>query len=697
MNRRGDENNGALGRLSNAFYLKNGTRLLVIGLLITNIASMMWYVFYGYQASFHSDSAAKVLIAREIVETGLYFPRDWNYVNGDLFVLFGHTFIIPLLSFLPAGFLVHAVSGLVSAALILSGVWFLTGLFKIEAIKRTVIVAILASGISVFMAENLYGQVSYGSVFYFSCYILYFSWEFLRSSARRKTHFGLGLFLVILLAFWSNPQRAAVSYALPLLATVSYYTLNHAIVGTYSNREVRNGLQLLALILLAIVAGGVFHIITLSDVNNMAGTGQARWLSYEEMTRNAAFSLKGFLAIFGGLPSAGSGVVGMKGVYEAIRITSTIALLALIPYSLRKSLQQKLGGAWFVASFAIVAVLLVLFVQILTTVPDMIDPVASSRYLVPSLLLLFIVVLANSHKFAEMPLLALASFSMVTVFITSSYPAFIGSNLAPGMGRWSMVQQPHPLQDLSGFLQKNGLRYGYASYWNAGVLSVLSDEHVLVRQIVIDRGLPMPMRHLSSNRWYHPSTWQGETFLLLTTQEAEAIKWEQMEHNRAKPLREIQFGPFRIFVFAQNLADYLPAWDRRYASIMRFGATTESMHHIGKIHGDYENSGGALVAEKGEIGALHFGPFIDVEPGSYTVSFDVAVESSTNASARLDIAAAPKQKLLAEAVLTDNNSTRQLTFTLDKLTTLEFRVWSLGNSRVVFRGVSIVRSDPAIQ
>jgi hypothetical protein len=86
-----------------------------------------------------------------------------------------------------------------------------------------------------------------------------------------------------------------------------------------------------------------------------------------------------------------------------------------------------------------------------------------------------------------------------------------------------------------------------------------------------------------------------------------------------------------------------------------------------------------------------------VEPGSYTVSFDVAVESSTNAAARLDIAAAPQQKLLAEAVLTDNSSPRQLTFTLDRLATLEFRVWSLGHARVVFRGVSLVRADPAIQ
>jgi 4-amino-4-deoxy-L-arabinose transferase-like glycosyltransferase len=47
-------------------------------LLFINLAFLCWYLFVGYQASFHSDSASKVLLAREIVEMGDYFPNDWN-------------------------------------------------------------------------------------------------------------------------------------------------------------------------------------------------------------------------------------------------------------------------------------------------------------------------------------------------------------------------------------------------------------------------------------------------------------------------------------------------------------------------------------------------------------------------------------------------------------------------------------------
>ena len=91
---------------------------------------------------------------------------------------------------------------------------------------------------------------------------------------------------------------------------------------------------------------------------------------------------------------------------------------------------------------------------------------------------------------------------------------------------------------------------------------------------------------------------------------------------------------------------------------------------------------------------LYHGPDIDVEAGTYTVSFDVAVGEAPDGSARLDVAAAPDQRLLAETVLIDNTFPRQLRFTLERLATLEFRVWSLGNARVVFRAVSIVRDNP---
>lgn len=106
--------------------------ILMFALLLANIAFLFWYVFVGYQTNFHSDSAAKALLAREIYETKSYFPKEWNHVNSDLFVVFGHLFIIPLLAFMPAGFTAHAISGAIFSCLILHGVWLITGLTQYQ-------------------------------------------------------------------------------------------------------------------------------------------------------------------------------------------------------------------------------------------------------------------------------------------------------------------------------------------------------------------------------------------------------------------------------------------------------------------------------------------------------------------------------------------------------------------------------------
>jgi hypothetical protein len=565
-----------LNQLCQAIDFKKLLYIIVVGILFINLALLTWYVFYGYHSILHSDSAVKVLIAREIVETGQYFPDDWNYVNGDLFVLFGHLFIIPLLEFFPAGFFVHAFSGIVCATITLSGIWLITSLFEIGKVKRLIIVSILASGLSGFTAENLYGQVSYGTVVYFSCYLIYFAWGLLSSLGRRKILFGIGLSVALVLAAWANPQRATISYALPLLVAVSCYIVSCTFTysGTDSARVIRSGLALTGVVLLSIIVGVAFHLITLRGVNNVLGAGNALWLSYDEMMHNASLLLKQVFVVFGGLPSPGGVVASKSGLYQAIRLISALALLVLMPISLRIALQERSSGSQFVASFTLVSTLLTLFIQETTTVPVMSAAVQTSRYLIPPLIFLLIIALAQNYSLVKKPLMALVGIAVYVVFITSAYSNFFTSNNSNEINWRQSWQRHHNLENLKDFLLANDLHYGYATYWNAGVISVLSDEKVLIRQVLINGGLPMPHRHLSSNRWYRPRAWQGETFLLLTAQEASSINWDLLERRyQTKPLREVSFEGFKVFVFTQNLAKNIPEWDNKVRDEPKFNNT----------------------------------------------------------------------------------------------------------------------------
>lgn len=526
---------------------------------------MIFYIFQGYQEFFHSDSAVKVLLAREIVETGQYFPSDWNYVNNDLLVFFGHTFIIPLLSFMPAGYLSHAISGLISAGLLILGTWLMTSLLELKGSMRLIVLTIVCSGISGLMCENLLGQVSYGAMVYTQCLVIWLAWEMLRSEGLRKIASGVCLSVMLVLIFWQNPQRASVYYGLPLLAGSIYYVLAQSSGNSIDYSKRRKSFYLMVTLLSCFgLIGFLLNSMNLTAAESGISVGHLDWLSCREMIRNARFTLMGILSLLGGYPPEDLHILGITRTYEWLRFLSALGLVCLIPIALRKALSKPFGGSQFLAIFGVISLGCVTFIHITTTVPDMSEPIQSSRYLIPPLFLLLILFFAHPTETRSNLWKRWATLIIAIVLMSSGYANYVKSDIYSRTISKPLEERKNPLKRLKDFMVEDGLRYGYATYWNAGAISVMSDEMVLVRQIVIVDGLPVPKRHLSSNRWYLPESWIGETFLLLTKEEAGMVDWNQIEyHNGRRAVREIHLDNFRIYVFEENLAKSLPGWGIR--------------------------------------------------------------------------------------------------------------------------------------
>lgn len=671
--------------IKNQNILKNTTFTIIVLILVANIGMLIWYLFVSYQFEFHSDSAAKVLLAREIVETKNYFPKDWNYINNDFFVFFGHTFIIFLLKFMPAGFTAHAISGLILSILLFSGVWFVSGLIALSMFRRLVILAVVASGVSNFLAENLYGQVSYGVEVIYCCYLLFFSWRFIQSKGRISILWGVFLLTIILFAYWENPQRATIVYGLPFLGAICWLFWS-------GNTNFRKKIwQIMTIFFIGIAIGSVLHIYTLSNINNILTVGNASWLSYESMLHNLSLAPKGILFIFGGLPSIGEYFVSTKGIYEAVRLVVAVLTSFLVFWAVVRAFRFADGGLRFISSFVGIAFFNVFFLYVTTTIPDMTDPIQSSRYLVPSLFLGLILLLMSPIDRIKSPVLFFATIFITVFFILNSYQVFrlSGKNYTVAWGQPGQYDKRR--EGIEGFLLSADLKYGYATFWNAGVLSVLSNEKTLVRQITINNGIPVPMHHLSSNRWYRPEAWVGETFLLLTEVEDKLVNWEHLEVYNVKPERVYEFNGYKAYVFKDNLANHLASWSTRYEVPFKFIANKYSQKEIGYFDDDL----GGLVAKRGEQGALHFGPYVRVEAGEYIVTFDVLADYNQDGVVSLDVVSESGQKVHAKTTLELSDKEQVFQFELTKPQILEFRVISLGNEQVVFKGVTIEKLQSA--
>lgn len=657
-----------------------------------NIAFVVWYIGVGYQQFFNSDAAVNNLLALEILKSGSYFPPYWNYVDSSLWVLGGHTFILPLLKIFPDGYGLHAFAGEVTAMLILLSTWLLAGVINKSRPYSILVVAIMAGGFSRVMAMIIYGEAAYGAIFYRQCFFLYFVWQFLhlRESPKRN-FFQLGIILILVILFWESPIRALVTYIVPVFSAIAVYWLNNRNKSDEDQVIFNDGIKKLSgRIVVGCVAGSLLHYYFMARVINIPGASSARWLSLSEMWANLGHTLHGFIALFGGVPQPGSAVVSWSGIYSAGRFCSALLLLIMMPVSLYSFLRSRRSAEQFVAVFAAVSIILVLFIQITTTVPDMKDPVSSSRYLVPSLLLLLLIVIGSLFKSATTNSYKYLGWLVSFAFLTSAVSSF-------GWPHNGLLKcQPSYQMRLAEFLTSNGLEYGYATYWNAGAVTVLSDGKVRVRQINFAKGLPVPYRWLSANRWYRPSAWNGTTFMVLSENQTRSVDWQLMERYNGKPNKKIKFEETVIYIYNHNIADNLPGWDRTFAREHTFYVTAESNSQTGTFKRSDAEGPDRLVADVGESGCLHYGPYIRVNPGVYRVSFALSIgavkPSAGNLEVgRIDVACSRGGEILAEKLLTAKSGKNQLLVKLDKCADLEFRVYVTGLARVEFKGASIVK------
>lgn len=656
--------------------------VLVSLLLLTTLSSLLWFIIHTYKlAMFNSDSAAKVLLAQEIIQSGQYFPSDWNYANGDLFVLFGHTFILPLLKFFPAGYTVHAISSIISAVLILLSVWLVSGLMRASTMRRMLLITIFSAGFSSSMAESLFGQVSYGTVVYMFCFTIYFAWKTMQTDSKIKYYFGCAVACLLILSFWQNPQRGIIFYIFPLLCAVIVYEWRQKVLQkeAFQCRHILSisVRTLMSFVIVGAVTGSCLYFITLSKVQMDPGIANLQWSGYEEILKKITHILpRALIDLFDGLPTAGSPVTTEKGLYAALRLFAVLAFFVLAPMAIFRVFFAKRESAIFLATIALSGFLIIFFVQITTNIPF------TDRYLIPAIVLCIVIVATLQVDFKKSPFLYLAQCMIVFIFLTNTiclHSKELGEQVTP--------------TSLGNFLVSNGLTYGYASYWNAGIISVLSNEKALVRQIMISDGVPSPYRWLSADHWYKPEAYKGETFLLLTLEEAKNFDWQYLELYSLKPVRYLEFMQYKIFIFAENIANALPGWDTRYDLKTIFPASKYSLKNIGDYVENVGTKVAMLVANKGDIGCLHYGPYVKVEPGDYKITFDMLAKYNPKGVFVLDVSSFSLKRIpFVEKLCYSAEQPEVFSIHIDKAQLLEFRVMSLGNEVVIFKSVSIERN-----
>ncbi len=363
-------------------------------------------------------------------------------------------------------------------------------------------------------------------------------------------------------------------------------------------------------------------------------------------------------------------------------------MLALPLWLLRNYLHRLKPSQLFVAGFAATAFVIVLCVCMLTNTPDYSDvgaARASARYFAPSIVLLLLAFASMAHLIHS-ALTRSAVLAVALIVSTSAWAVLVSGDPS---------SSDHVRSAVLKVLRENGLTHGYASYWNAGVYTVLTGGEIKIRQVQLTHGGIIPMRHLSADHWYRGDSRGGPTFLLLTETEYQSLRDNGLLGCPHSPAKTLPASSMRILVYAQDFSHSLLGWeDSRSTYERRVCLLAQIPRTVGRFISDSR----ALVSSPKEgPGYLMFGPYISLRAGDYVYRATLRIESSDVESAGLvDVTGeSGKEKFAAISLPAHTgNYTIELPFSVRRdAKGVELRTWVSGSANVMLESAVLIRRD----
>jgi hypothetical protein len=577
--------------------------LLVLALL-SGIA-LTFYIFVTYRVLFHSDSAVVNLLADEIIRTRQFFPSDWYYVN-DIWILTPHLMIVPLALLFPESFTLHAVACFIFAMLFAGSLYLLYDASGLERNDYLFAISLLFSGLSPFFAENLFGQFAYGGSVASTFVVIALAFYTLRAyNARDRLRLSLwsGSLVIFLSIVLASGVRGLLLDVVPSMAALAIVTLvpqTGRLQRVFCTRAV---LYVGLLIITAVVLGMASFIAIRAGIHLQNDKSAAHYVDYRQLKANIDIFLEGFLDFTGAMPAPNKTPVSIYGFITAYRLF-WFGLVLSFPFWLLFRYRWITNPHFlFLIVYYVFSSVATLYLYVFSSLPE---NSFTFRYFVSPCILAIILIgyAAKELRLRHGTKWACFMVAACLPIYASSYDQIIApyfkANVSLMFGAKPYVVSvrlhENPEQPVADYLVSQDLRYGYATYWNAGVVTILSGEKTRVSPILLNAPI-LPFRWLGPAYAYAANAFRGRTFLLLTDQEYADLNKAILEGYLGQPESVRSLPGCRIMVYGFNIAARLPDWENTIVSINDRYAPTD-------LRADLDCKINVMTMDSGQPGVL---------------------------------------------------------------------------------------------
>jgi len=526
-----------------------------IFLLLLSLLAVGYYILFPSRGYFHSDTTDTIMWAEASYESGKLFNPDFSYA---CLLPFGTNLIMTALMPLTGTSMATHITGMFLFFLLFAGGLLLMlrqmG-WNLHWTAFAVFTVLMTCSGSIKLREIFWGHTIYYSLgvwFIFIGLSLIFRQRDLTEQAEtltqkadlKKNHFHTAS-CIILLCIWcfftgSDQITAVTIFALPVIGAVfceRWFDRDSEIL---SLKNIHAGIMILVMLIGTI--GGFF--LTKFAAGTVTAAYEEAYSEYSAMNTWAENFQKfpiAWLTLLGAEIEENTPLMSPESVKSLLSVITSVILLCLPIAAL--FCYHKIQDAKFR-----ILLLTYWFMTLLIMMGYIMGKLSVANWRLSPIAAMSAVISVNFLRWgiSQISWQRLASLLMIPVMIVNTM------HIITLLSMPADNTQSNYLYALTGELEKRNLTYGYATFWQANALTIISDSAVKCRSVEVDTSGVWLRPYQSNTHWYEDQAGQENYFLLLSAQEAQILKnmnYILLTH----PHEEFTVDKYEIWVFEKNI------------------------------------------------------------------------------------------------------------------------------------------------
>ncbi len=514
--------------------------------LLSGIAAFMFIMYYIIVVSrgeYHSDCTDTITWAEAVIDGKALINPDFKY--ACLLPFGGQLLMAPFVAIFGVGIKAQLI-GMALFALAFTGalIYLCRSMnFSYKWCSITV-----AAVLIILSASKKLREIFWCHIIYYSLGVLFLMLglalvnNILKSEQPKLRH-------IIILSIWTilcstNGSQALTIYVIPVMAAVFAERFFNFKTKFFSRENIKPGV-LISVMLLSMIIGLLLSVIINRGVTAGYQTGYSGYSDSSGWADNFISFMPGIFKLFGIQPETDVVMFSFKGILELIKIIFILIVL-LIPIVMLFMYRQfkELPYRIMILTHTILSLLLMLAWTFgkLNTACWRLSPMLATSVI---LCIMFIRWLYINKPYARLSAIAIIPLIIVCITTVSAVvlPSITGKN-KPDNG----------MEGICDFLEEKELEYGYATFWNANIVTLLTDSDVKVRCIRVDDKGAAPRMYQTNINWYTDNSYDNY-FLLLTEREY----YDYLASSTyVMPVKSYEYENYRILVYRHNIMEITP-------------------------------------------------------------------------------------------------------------------------------------------